>query len=275
MHLPKGSASLRDIQTQQSVQVIQPKLAAVGPTETSPSPKLSAAGKPLNGEKATVTGFSPQETVTKKVNSVGKSIVSSPNPILEKGEGSGSKIRIPPAVLSSGKTSSSTGRVNLGRSESASESAVSEKDGNVLRVPLSEFVRSSAPIAVAAAKQSQGLHPENSPPAWAGRSPGTSAPLLRDIQVQQVKQHKAQQRPIASRGSPQLSSPLSLMVSAPGSSSQIFDGHASPSTETPNRWYKPEVANPSPIRNIQKEEEAMKDLRRLYKTVKIVRPTDS
>lgn len=90
----------------------------------------------------------------------------------------------------------------------------------------------------------------------------------------QVKQHKAQQRPIASRGSPQLTSPLGLMVSTPGSSGQIFD-HPSPSTETPNRWYKPEIANPSPIRNIQKEEEAMKDLRRLYKSVKIVSPMDN
>lgn len=188
MHLPKGSASLRDIQTQQSVQLIQSKVTAVGPIEISPTAKLSSVGKSLNGEKATVLGISPQEMAMKKVNSLGKPTV---NPILEKGEGSGSKTRNPLAAFSSAKTSSvgsssSTGKVNLGRSEVASESAINGVDGSVLRVPLSEFVRSSAPIAVTSSKNSQGLHPENSPPAWAGRSPGTSAPLLRDIQVQQV-----------------------------------------------------------------------------------------
>lgn len=187
VHLPKGSASLRDIQTQQSVLVIQSKVPAVGLIEISPSAKLSSAGKSLNGEKTTM-GISPQEMPMKKVNSLGKSTVLR-NPILEKGEGSSAKTRNPLAASSSVKTSSvgsSSSRVNFGRSELASESAIDEIDGSVLRVPLSEFVRSSAPIAVISSKHSQGLHPENSPPAWAGRSPGTSAPLLRDIQVQQV-----------------------------------------------------------------------------------------
>lgn len=187
-HLPKGSASLRDIQTQQSVQLIQSKGSVVGPVEISSSAKLTSVGKASNAEKTT-TGTSPSEMATKKVNSVGKHAVLR-NPILEKGEGSSAKSRIPHAAFSSVKTSSvgvSAGRVNLGRSELASESPVDETDGGVLRVPLSEFVRSSAPIAVTSSKNSQGLHPENSsPPAWAGRSPGTSAPLLRDIQVQQV-----------------------------------------------------------------------------------------
>lgn len=186
-HLPKGSASLRDIQTQQSVQLIQSKGSVVGPVEISPSAKLSSVGKALNIEKST-TGTCPSEMAIKKMNIVGKPAVLR-NPILEKGEGSGAKSRIPHAASSSVKTSSvgfSAGRVNLGRSELPSESSLDEIDGGVLRVPLSEFVRSSAPIAVTSSKHSQGLHPENSPPAWAGRSPGTSAPLLRDIQVQQV-----------------------------------------------------------------------------------------
>ena len=186
-HLPKGSASLRDIQTQQSVQLIQSKGSVVGPIEISPSAKLTSVGKALNGEKTT-TGTSPSEMAMKKVSSVGKP-ASLRNPILEKGEGSSAKPRIPHTALSSVKSSSVGFRVNLGdrRSELASESAINETDGGVpLRVPLSEFVRSSAPIAVSSSKHSQSLHPENSPPAWAGRSPGTSAPLLRDIQVQQV-----------------------------------------------------------------------------------------
>lgn len=90
----------------------------------------------------------------------------------------------------------------------------------------------------------------------------------------QVKQHKAQQRPLPSRGSPQVTSPVSLMTSAPGSSVQPAD-HASPSTEPPSRWFKPETVNPSPLRCIQKEEQAMKELRQLYTNVRIARQVDS
>lgn len=186
-HMPKGTASLRDIQTQQSVQLIQSKGSVLGAVEISPSAKLTSVGKALNGDKIT-TGTNPSEMAMKKVNSVGKPAVLR-SPILEKGEGSSTKSGIPHTALSSVKTSLvgfSASRAYLGRSELASESPTDEIDGGVLRVPLSEFVRSSAPIAVTSSKHSQGLHPENSPPAWAGRSPGTSAPLLRDIQVQQV-----------------------------------------------------------------------------------------
>lgn len=38
-----------------------------------------------------------------------------------------------------------------------------------------------------------------------------------------------------------------------------------------NRWFKPEVETPSSIRSIQIEEKAMKDLKRFYSSVKIVK----
>lgn len=38
-----------------------------------------------------------------------------------------------------------------------------------------------------------------------------------------------------------------------------------------NRWFKPEAETPSSIRSIQTEEKAMKDLKRFYSSVKIVR----
>lgn len=38
-----------------------------------------------------------------------------------------------------------------------------------------------------------------------------------------------------------------------------------------NRWFKPEVEAPSSIRSIQIEEKAMKDLKRFYSSVKVVK----
>lgn len=52
----------------------------------------------------------------------------------------------------------------------------------------------------------------------------------------------------------------------------IATGQGSPSEATGvNRWFKPEVETPSSIRSIQIEEKAMKDLKRFYSSVKIVK----
>lgn len=40
----------------------------------------------------------------------------------------------------------------------------------------------------------------------------------------------------------------------------------------PNRWFKPETDTPSSIRSIQIEEQAMKDFKRFYTTVRIMKP---
>lgn len=49
-------------------------------------------------------------------------------------------------------------------------------------------------------------------------------------------------------------------------------GVGSPSESAASRWFKPEADAPSSIRSIQIEEEAMKDLKRFYSTVKLVKP---
>lgn len=52
----------------------------------------------------------------------------------------------------------------------------------------------------------------------------------------------------------------------------VSSGHGSPSDSGGlNRWFKPEVAAPSSIRSIQIEEKAMKDLKRYYSSVKVVK----
>lgn len=52
----------------------------------------------------------------------------------------------------------------------------------------------------------------------------------------------------------------------------VATGTGSPS-DSPglNRWFKPEVDAPSSLRSIQIEEKAMKDLKRFYSSVKIVK----
>lgn len=187
VHLLKGSASLREIQNQESVEAIQSKGTTVGSVEIGSSTKLISVGLASTNEKS-IPGIGLKEMGMKKSNSLGKSSVLR-NPILEMVEVSSTKGRNPQPALSFVKTTSvgsNSSRANLGRSEIAIESSFDETDRGALRVTLSDFVRGSASIAVTSSKQSQSLHPENSPPAWAGRSPGTSAPLLRDIQDQQV-----------------------------------------------------------------------------------------
>ncbi|CAK9181046.1 unnamed protein product [Ilex paraguariensis] len=53
----------------------------------------------------------------------------------------------------------------------------------------------------------------------------------------------------------------------------VSTGQVSPSSDSsgPNRWFKPEVDTPSSLRSIQIEEKAMKDLKRFYSSVKIVK----
>ncbi|XP_042511641.1 uncharacterized protein LOC122086729 [Macadamia integrifolia] len=52
----------------------------------------------------------------------------------------------------------------------------------------------------------------------------------------------------------------------------VSSGQGSPSeTASPNRWFKPEVDAASSIRSIQIEEKAMKDLKRFYSSVKLVK----
>ncbi|KAJ9131887.1 hypothetical protein P3X46_034791 [Hevea brasiliensis] len=129
-----------------------------------------------------------------------------------------------------------------------------KSDGKVL---LSSFLPSK-PIPVVSSHASPTSDSERSTPPWAsGTPPFLSRPSLRDIQMQQ-------------QGKQQQNNSHSPKTRTAGFS--IASGQGSPS-DSPgmNRWFKPEINTPASIRSIQIEEKAMKDLKRFYSTVKIVK----
>lgn len=132
---------------------------------------------------------------------------------------------------------------------------INEPETDHIRIPLNQLVRASAPIAVIPSKVTSGSDAEKSTPPWAGTSPLMSRSSLREIQMQQVKQ--------------KTKSSVDLFA-ASGSSSKL-DPSLNVGKDSACRWFKPEVSTPSSIRCIQIEEKAMKDLRRLYKNVKLVK----
>ncbi|XVF42575.1 hypothetical protein PTKIN_Ptkin01aG0374800 [Pterospermum kingtungense] len=127
-------------------------------------------------------------------------------------------------------------------------------DGKIL---LSSFLPSK-PIPVVSAQAPQASDADRSTPPWAasGTPPHLSRPSLRDIQMQQGKQLQS----------------LSHSPKMKTSGFSVATGQGSPS-DSPgmNRWFKPEVEAPSSIRSIQIEERAMKDLKRFYSSVKVVK----
>ncbi|XP_057506678.1 LOW QUALITY PROTEIN: uncharacterized protein LOC130789911 [Actinidia eriantha] len=130
----------------------------------------------------------------------------------------------------------------------------SKSDG---KIHLHSFLPSN-PIPVVSARMSQVSDGERSTPPWAasGTPPSNSRPSLRDIQMQQGKHHQS----------------LSHSPKTRTTGFSIATGQGSPSDSASlNRWFKPEVDMPSSIRSIQIEERAMKDLKRFYSSVKIVK----
>lgn len=128
-------------------------------------------------------------------------------------------------------------------------------------IKLSSFMPGppSSPIAVAPAMTLVSSEGEKNTPPWlsAGSSPVQHRPSLRDIQIQQGKK--------------QQSIPHSPNTRTSGFS---VAAHGSPSESAalpPSRWFKPEMDVPSSIRSIQIEEAAMKDLKRFYSSVKLVK----
>ncbi|KAJ6434111.1 hypothetical protein OIU84_017757 [Salix udensis] len=129
----------------------------------------------------------------------------------------------------------------------------SKSDGKVL---LSSLMPSK-PIPLVSVPASQASDAEISTPPWAsGTPPLLSRPSLRDIQMQQEKRHQS----------------ISHSPKMRTHGFSVSTGQGSPS-DSPgvNRWFKPEVDTPSSIRSIQIEEKAMKDLKRFYSSVKIVK----
>ncbi|OMO62649.1 Regulator of chromosome condensation, RCC1 [Corchorus olitorius] len=130
----------------------------------------------------------------------------------------------------------------------------SRNEGKIL---LSSYLQSK-PIPVISGQVSQTSDMERSTPPWAasGTPPHLSRPSLRSIQMQQGKQHQT----------------LSHSPKIKTAGFSVATGQGSPS-DSPgmNRWFKPEVEAPSSIRSIQIEERAMKDLKRFYSSVKVVK----
>lgn len=125
------------------------------------------------------------------------------------------------------------------------------------KVKLSSFLPSN-PIPVVSACTPQVSDGEKCTPPWvsSGTPPSLSRPSLRHIQMQQGKKLQT----------------LSHSPKVKTAGFSIATGQGSPSDSTgPNRWFKPEVDTPSSIRSIQIEEKAMKDLKRFYSSVKVVK----
>ncbi|CDP10532.1 unnamed protein product [Coffea canephora] len=124
------------------------------------------------------------------------------------------------------------------------------------KIRLGSFLPSN-PIPVVATQATQASDGERNTPPWAasGTPPSLSRPSLRDIQLQQGKHQQS------------LSSPKTRTTGF-----SVAGGQGSPSDSGGlNRWFKQEVETPSSIRSIQIEEKAMKDLKRFYSSVKIMR----
>ncbi|EOA29778.1 hypothetical protein CARUB_v10012869mg [Capsella rubella] len=125
------------------------------------------------------------------------------------------------------------------------------------KILLSSFL-TTKPIPVESAKSLQQSDMERGTPPWvSSETPrNLSRPSLRDIQMQEEKKLQS----------------LSHSPKTKTSGFTVATGQGSPS-DSPgtNRWFKPEIDAPSPIRSIQIEEKAMKDLRRFYSSVKVVR----
>ncbi|KAJ3707271.1 hypothetical protein LUZ61_010976 [Rhynchospora tenuis] len=131
----------------------------------------------------------------------------------------------------------------------------------VVRVPLASFL--SNPVAVVPARGAPTSEGETSTPPWSsvGSSPQLSRPSLRDIQMQQEKKHQG-------------------IIHSPKTRTSGFSipSHTMPSEisstkdSAQNRWYRPDTDTPSSLRSIQIEERAMKDLKRFYSSVKLVKP---
>ncbi|XVE62554.1 hypothetical protein DITRI_Ditri06bG0127100 [Diplodiscus trichospermus] len=124
------------------------------------------------------------------------------------------------------------------------------------KIPLSSFLQSK-PIPVVSGHASQASDIERSTPPWVSSgTPHLSRPSLRDIQLQQGKQLQSLSH-----------SPKMKMAGF-----SVASGQGSPS-DSPgmNRWFKPDAEASSSIRSIQIEERAMKDLKRFYSSVKVVK----
>uniref|UniRef100_A0A7N0RI69 RCC1-like domain-containing protein n=1 Tax=Kalanchoe fedtschenkoi TaxID=63787 RepID=A0A7N0RI69_KALFE len=133
---------------------------------------------------------------------------------------------------------------------------VDDRSGN--KISLSSFLHSK-PVLVASGHSNQISDGDKSTPPWtASGTPPISRPSLRDIQMQQREKQQTLSH--------------SPKTKTAGFSVTSGQGTPSPSSSSePNRWFKPDFDATSSIRSIQIEEKAMKDLKRFYSNVKLVK----
>ncbi|MCD9645409.1 hypothetical protein HAX54_034291 [Datura stramonium] len=132
------------------------------------------------------------------------------------------------------------------------EDPAGDSSGGKLR--LSCFIQSK-PIPMSQAASVSDVE-KNTPPWAASGTPPCLRPSLRDIQLQQGKQ------PLALSHSPKTRT----------TGFSVMTGQGSPSESScPSRWFRPEIETPSSIRSIQIEERAIKDLKRFYNNVRVVK----
>ncbi|KAI3721894.1 hypothetical protein L2E82_32913 [Cichorium intybus] len=125
------------------------------------------------------------------------------------------------------------------------------------KLSLSSFLPSN-PIPMGSHLTPQVPDVERSTPPWvsSGTPPFGSRPSLRGIQLQEEKKQQT----------------LSHSPKTKTTGFAVSSGQGSPSDSGGvNRWFKPEIEAPSSIRSIQIEEKAMKDLKRFYSSVKVVK----
>lgn len=122
------------------------------------------------------------------------------------------------------------------------------------KLRLSSFIQSNPiPMSQTAAVSDVEM---NTPPWAASATPPRLRPSLRDIQLQQGKQ------PLALSHSPKTTT----------TGFSVMTGQGSPSESScPSCWFRPEIETPLSIRSIQIEERAVKDLKRFYSNVRVVK----
>ncbi|KAK9908199.1 hypothetical protein WJX75_004163 [Coccomyxa subellipsoidea] len=177
--------------------------------------------------------------------------------------------------------------------EAAQAETVAEAAGG-LRIPLAHLLKKSAPIDVAGSVHAPADAKKQAGPAWGaglaeGASPPTSSmhPSLRSIQEEQAQLRESMSRswgtagasPVSRGGALAMSSwamQSSAVTAATGTSpGASFPAGTSPTGlsrrmhsyspgQQPSKWFVQDKLPPQPIRAIQTEEVAIKELSRLY-----------
>ncbi|KAL3532222.1 hypothetical protein ACH5RR_005743 [Cinchona calisaya] len=184
---------------------------------------------------------------------------TAPPPSVIKSEGpawGGAKISKGPSSLRDIQDEQSKTKVIKPRKLNNLVEDVPDANNSGMKMKLNSFLPSN-PIPVVSARTTQVYDGDRNTPPWAasGTPPSLCRPSLRDIQLQQGKQQQS------------LCSPKTQTTGF-----SVTAGQGSPSDSSGvNRWFKPEVETPSSIRSIQIEEKAIKDLKRFYSSVKIVK----